>query len=172
MKEKKEKSNKNESQVSFFGIGPIMTLYSLPFIIIFSILNAFFYSIFQIPIHYIWLLLIGILLTIIGLYIYIKSVKVVKNAYNSSRLTIEGFYGHMRHPMYGAVILFILPGIVFLLNSWILFFIPLTFYIMFRIFIKREEIYCLEKFGEKYSHYKHKVYAILPKLKKYQSIKK
>jgi len=168
MKEKQDKTTKINDEMSFFGVGPTMTIILIPFIVLFSALNALFYPLFQIPIHQVWMLILGIFLIIIGIYIFIKSVKVIKKAYYASELATTGFYGHMRNPLYGSVTLFIFPGIACLFNSWIFFLIPIVFYIIFKIFIRREEIYCLKKFGEKYAHYKQNVHAIFPKLKKYR----
>jgi protein-S-isoprenylcysteine O-methyltransferase Ste14 len=168
MKESKEKSTNENHEISGCGVGPKMALTLVPFIVLFSILNIIFSPAFQLPINQIWVIPIGIVLIIIGVIIFIKSEILLAKAYKASELLITGFYGHMRHPMYGSFILLITPGIVIMINSWILFFIPFIFYIIFRIFIKQEESYCLKKFGEKYTHYKKNVHAIFPKLKKYQ----
>jgi protein-S-isoprenylcysteine O-methyltransferase Ste14 len=158
---------KPKEEMSFFGIGPKMTLYLIPFIILFVSLNGLFYPSFQLPILHIWMIILGVPLIVIGILLYIKSAKIIKRAYYLSQLVITGTYSHSRHPLYGAVILFVVPGIVCLFNSWMLFFIPLAFYIIFRMLIKQEEEYCLKKFGKEYTHYKNKTNAIFPKLKKY-----
>ncbi|MFX0140211.1 MAG: methyltransferase family protein [Candidatus Hodarchaeota archaeon] len=168
MKKSKEKSTKEIHEISIYGVGPKMTLTLVPFIVLLSILNVIFSPVFQLPIDQIWMIPLGIVLIMIGSYIFIKSETLLRKAYKASELLMTGFYGHMRHPMYGSVILLIIPGIVIIINSWILYFLPFIFYIIFRIFIKKEETYCLKKFGENYSHYKKNVHAIFPKLKKYQ----
>ncbi|MFX1586761.1 MAG: methyltransferase family protein [Promethearchaeota archaeon] len=168
MRKSKEKSFNKNHEISFLGVGPKMTLALAPFIVLLSILNIIFSPTFQLPIDQIWIIPIGIVLIIIGAFIFIKSELLLRKAYNASELLLTGFYGHIRHPMYGSFILLIIPGIVIMINSWILYFLPFIFYIIFRIFIKQEESYCLKKFGEKYNHYKKNVHAIFPKLKKYQ----
>lgn len=152
----------------FHGVGPKLVLSIIPFIVVFAILNVNFYPIFQIPIHPLYIILLGVALILIGIYIYFKSIIAVKKAYNQSILLTSGFFAHMRHPVYSSFILFITPGIICLFNSWLLFIIPVIFYLLFIIYIRLEEIYCLEKYGEDYILYKEKVYAIFPKLKKYK----
>ncbi|MFX0026588.1 MAG: methyltransferase family protein [Candidatus Hermodarchaeota archaeon] len=168
MKKSKEKSINENHGISVYGVGPKMTLIFVPFIILLGILNIIFSPVFQLPIGSIWTMPIGIVLIIIGVFIFIKSEITLRKAFKASELVLTGFYGHMRHPMYGSFILFIIPGIVIMINSWILYFLPFIFYIIFRVFIKQEESYCLKKFGEKYTHYKKNVHAIFPKSKKYQ----
>jgi len=168
MKKSIEKSINENHKLTFYGVGPKMTLTLVPFIVLLGTLNIIFSPAFQLPINQIWMIPIGIVLIIIGIIIFIKSEILLRKTYKASELLVTGFYGHVRHPMYGSFILFIIPGIVIVINSWILFFLPFIFYIIFRIFIKQEESYCLKKFGEKYTHYKKNVYAIFPKLKKYQ----
>jgi len=168
MKKSKEKFINENHELPFYGVGLKMTLTLVPFIVLLGTLNTIFSPAFQLPINQIWMIPIGIILIMIGVFIFIKSEILLGKAYRASELLVTGFYGHMRHPMYGSFILLIIPGIIIIINSWILFFIPFIFYIIFRIFIKQEESYCLKKFGEKYTHYKKNVHAIFPKLKKYQ----
>lgn len=169
MKESIEKSTNKNHELSVYGVGPKMTLTLVPFIVMLGTLNTIFSPAFQLPINQIWMIPIGIILITIGVFIFIKSEILLGKAYKASELLVSEFYGHMRHPMYGSFILFIIPGIVIMINSWILYFLPFIFYIIFRIFIKQEESYCLKKFGEKYTHYRKNVHSIFPKLKKYKS---
>ena len=163
-------SSKAGNKMTKWGVSPKMFLILLPFIIFFSLLHFIYYPLFILPVQHIWMIIIGIALNIIGFAIYLKSIKVINKAFANEQLLTTGVYGHMRHPLYSAFILFIIPGIAFLFNSWILFFIPITYYLIFRILIKEEEDYCLNKFGEKYTHYKKKVFAIFPKLRKYKPL--
>ena len=160
----------SDKEMAFHGIGPKITLMIIPFFVIFGVISTLLNPISQTPIPQILMVIIGLSLLLTGLYIYLTSVIAIKKAYDELRFLITGFYGHMRHPVYSSFILFITPGIVCFFNSWILFIIPLIFYIIYRIYIKQEESYCLAQFGEKYVHYKNNVYGILPKLKKYKPI--
>jgi len=166
-----DKPSKQSKKMTKWGVSPKMFLLVLPFMIIFSLLHFIYYPFFILPFQQIWMIIIGIALIVIGFIIYLKSIIVINKAFVNEELLTTGVYGHMRHPLYSSFILFIIPGIVSLFNSWILFFIPITYYFIFRILIKEEEKYCLHKFSEKYVHYKKHVFAIFPKLIKYKPLK-
>ncbi|MFX1296520.1 MAG: methyltransferase family protein [Promethearchaeota archaeon] len=166
----REIESKIDEEMSSWGVGPKMLITLFPIIVFFATLHFIFYPTFLFPINPIWMIIIGLILIIIGIPIYILSKRAIKKANFPSKLMTKGIYGHMRHPLYASFILFIVPGIVCLFNSWILFFIPISCYLIFKLYIKEEEEYCLERFGEKYKDYKKKVYAIFPKMKKYKEI--
>ena len=163
-------SSKNENQlqeIPFHGVGPKLVLSMVPFIVGLAIVNIIFYPTFQIPIPPLFLIFLGVALILIGIYIYIKSIIAVKKAYYESILITSGFFAYMRHPVYSSFILFMTPGFVCLFNSWFLFLISVIFYLFFKIYIKPEEAYLMNNFGENYTQYKENVYAIFPKLKRY-----
>ncbi|MFX1259693.1 MAG: methyltransferase [Promethearchaeota archaeon] len=168
MNDIKKKDPHPNKKMSSWGVGPKMTLYLVPFIVLIVSLDFVFGSTFLLPINQIWMVILGFILITIGFFIWSKSRKAINKAYKESKLVTTGIYGHMRHPLYASFILFLIPGVACLFNSWILFLIPIICYIIFRITIKKEENYCMEKFGEKYAHYRESVYAIFPKLKTYK----
>jgi len=161
---------KKNKKMPCWGISPKMLLILSPFIFLFIILNFLYYPLFLISINYIYLVVLGMILILIGFFIYFKSIFLIKKAYNASELVTKGIYGYMRHPLYSSFILFFTPGITCFFKSWLMFIIPIIYYIIFRLLIKKEEDYCLEKFGENYTHYKKNVFAIIPKLRKYRPI--
>ncbi|MHA1916211.1 MAG: methyltransferase family protein [Promethearchaeota archaeon] len=161
--------NNREHQETFplLGVGPKILLTLCPFLIFFGILNALF-PLFQIPIGFVWKVSIGFVLIIIGVLVFIYSEKIIKPAHNSSELITVSIYAHIRHPMYAIWGLAILPGIFFLLNSWIFFIILPVYYIIVRLFIQQEERFLLRRYGQEYIQYKKNVNAFFPKLKKFK----
>lgn len=149
------------------GVGPKILIAICPFFVLFGILNSFYYPVFQIPINYYWMLIIGSILIIFGVFVFIYSERILSSAYNSSELLTVKTYAYVRHPMYASWGLGILPGIFCLFNSWILFLIIFMYYLSVRIFIRKEERHLLNKFGKKYAHYKKSVNAFFPKLRNY-----
>ena len=77
-------------------------------------------------------------------------------------LVTDGIYRCCRHPLYASWVVFIVPGIVFLVNSWIGLTIPIFMYFVLRILVRKEEIYLASVFGSEYSDYKKRVPCILP----------
>jgi len=159
---------KSKKKMSKWGVSPKMILYLLPFIVLFTIIHFYFFPTFQLPINPFYTIIIGIILLMLGFIIYIKTLKIINKAHSESRLVTHGIYAYVRHPLYSSFILFMTPGIVLLFNSYILFFIPIIYYIIFRILIRKEEMYCLNQFGELYVHYKKNLNAIFPKFRKYK----
>ncbi len=158
----------SKEKLPLVGIGPKILVTICPFFILFGILSSIYYPFFQIPISYYVLIIIGSILITIGIYVFIYSERILSEAYGSSELIIIKTYAYVRHPMYASWGLAILPGIFCLINSWVLFFILVIYYILVRIFLRKEESYLLEKYGASYTHYKKNVNAFFPKLKKYK----
>jgi protein-S-isoprenylcysteine O-methyltransferase Ste14 len=160
-----EESNK---KFPILGVGPKILITLCPFLVLFGILNSIFNPFFQIPINYYWMVGLGIILIIFGLFLFIYSERIMKDAYNSSKFINTKVYGYIRHPMYASWGLGILPGILCFFDSWLLFLTLPIYYLIVRIHIVKEEKFLLTKFGQDYAYYKKEVNAFFPKLKKYK----
>lgn len=154
--------------MSTWGIGLKMMLISLPFILLFAFLSFFFESIFQFPGNTKWLLILGLVWMVLGFIILLISKKTIKRTFRENILITTGIYGFIRDPVYAAWILGILPGIALFFRSWILCFIPLVLYIVYRILIPTEEKFLENKYGDEYLNYKKNVWRIIPHLKPYK----
>ena len=67
-----------------------------------------------------------------------------------------------RHPVYGAWVVFNVPGLVLLANSWIGLFVPVLMYVTLRLLVRREETYLEQTFGEEYRRYRERTPAVFP----------
>jgi protein-S-isoprenylcysteine O-methyltransferase Ste14 len=83
--------------------------------------------------------------------------------FNEGKLATRGVYAYFRHPIYGSWIVFIVPGVVLMLNSLLGLTVPFFMYVVFSALIKEEEEYLEEKFGDEYFEYKRKVGSIFPR---------
>ncbi|MFX1419144.1 MAG: methyltransferase family protein [Promethearchaeota archaeon] len=162
-----QSEEKPEENFPLLGIGPKVLLSICPFFILFGVLNSIYYPIFQIPINYYVMIIIGSILITIGVFIFIYSERILSSAHGSSELITTKIYAYVRHPMYASWGLATLPGIFCLFSSWILFLILFFYYLFVRIFLRKEERFLIEKYGKKYTHYQKNVNAFFPKLKKY-----
>lgn len=152
-----------ENKMSRWGIGPIFAFLSISYGIIVLAISRYFYPVFQIPIIPTWLLsTLGFTLILIGVPFFIVSVKTVMKAYNSDKLVTQGIYRCCRHPLYSAWVVFIVPGIVLLANSWIGLTAPLFMYFLLCKLVIKEEVYLEHVFGSEYIEYKNEVPCILP----------
>lgn len=152
-------------QMTARGVGPIFTIISGIYTAIIFVIHFVWLSHLSLPVPRLISLIIGILLVIIGIPIFILPGIVIDKYFNQGKLATEGIYAYLRHPIYGSWIVFIMPGIVFTINSLLGLTIPFFMYFVFRILIVEEEKYLEEKFGDEYFEYKMRVGSIFPKLK-------
>ena len=149
--------------MSRWGIGPIFAFLSIGYGFLTLIISRNYDPFFRIPILPQWLLsAIGTILLSIGILFFIISVKTLTKAYNSDSLVTNGIYKCCRHPLYSAWVVFIVPGIIFLENSWIGMTTPVFMYLLLYRLVIKEENYLEQMFGSEYLAYKKKTPCILP----------
>jgi protein-S-isoprenylcysteine O-methyltransferase Ste14 len=152
-----------EDKMSRWGIGPIFAGLSIGYGMIMLAISWYYRPKFQMDfLPYRLLSATGIALIVIGIPFYFMSVKSVMRAYNADELVTGGFFRCCRHPIYASWVVFLIPGIVLLVNSWICLTIPIFMYIVVRLLVKKEEIYLESVFGSEYRNYKNRVPCILP----------
>jgi protein-S-isoprenylcysteine O-methyltransferase Ste14 len=103
----------------------------------------------------------GILL-MVGVSMLVVAACSVMRAYNRDQLVTSGVSALVRHPIYSAWIVFILPGLAFLSRSWPMLLTPLVAYAAFKMFIDREDRYLQQRFGEAYLEYRARVNELIP----------
>ena len=150
-------------KISKWGVGPIFAALSIMYGLLTIVISRYFHPLFKIGfIQDQILLIVGIVLIVIGIPFFIISVIAVTKAYNADKLITGSIFRCCRHPLYASWVVFIVPGVVLLFNSWIGLTIPIFMYIILRILVKKEEIYLGDRFGAEYLKYKNKVPCILP----------
>lgn len=151
------------TKMSFWGVGPKYTVLSVIYCLFTVFISRYFdpfFKLYFIP-DFI-LTTVGILLIVIGLPFYIISLVTIKKAFNSESLVTEGTFGMCRHPVYSAWIVFFVPGIMLLFNSWLGLTAPFVMYLLVLFLAREEEIYLETVFGEDYLNYKKRVPLVLP----------
>jgi len=93
----------------------------------------------------------GLILFIIGMILYIKSI-IDFSKPQESGINKNGLYKYSRNPMYVAFFLYFL-GCSLLINSLFYFIILLIFQISVHYLILSEERWCIKSFGEEYKKY-------------------
>ena len=116
-----------------------------------------------VPIPRVFSLIFGIVLMTTGTLIYLISGLTIHKYFNKGKLATGGIYSYFRHPIYGSWIVFIVPGIILVINSLIGLTIPFFMYAVFKILKVEEDKYLEEKFGEEFCKYKKRVGEIFPK---------
>ena len=148
-----------------WGVGPKFTVVSFVLgLAIFAAHTAWFAHL-EIPLPRPITLILGIVLVIVGLPIFIIPGMTIDKYFNRGELATGGVYSYIRHPIYGSWIVFIVPGLVLLMNSLIGIIVPVLMYAVFEILIVEEDRYLQDKFGERFVEYKRNVGSIFPKIK-------
>lgn len=105
----------------------------------------------------------GAIMTSVGFVFYVVSAEAVLKAFKQNKLMTTGVFGICRHPMYGSVIIAIIPGVSLLFGMPLLLLIPVIMYLTFRFkLMKSEEKPLREIFGEEYLKYRADVNAVFP----------
>lgn len=146
-----------------WGVGPKFTVISSIFAVLVVLVNHIFFPTLTIPIPRLLSLVLGVILVIIGVPIFLMPGLTIHKYFNEGKLATKGVYAYFRHPIYGSWIVFIVPGVVLVLNSLLGLTVPFFMYVVFSVLIKEEEEYLEDKFGEEYLEYKRKVGSVFPK---------
>jgi protein-S-isoprenylcysteine O-methyltransferase Ste14 len=153
-----------KKQMTLIGVGLKFALISVVYTFIIIYLHYMWIPHLSIPIPRIMTLVLGTLLLIIGIPSYLTAGLSIRKYFHDGKLATTGIYAYFRHPIYGSWIVFIMPGIILLLNSLIGLSIPIFMYVLFKILIVKEDKYLEEKFGDEFIEYKNRVGEIFPKL--------
>jgi protein-S-isoprenylcysteine O-methyltransferase Ste14 len=104
------------------------------------------------------------LLFAVGATAYAWALLNLRTGLRGGRLVTRGPYSLVRHPLYAASILFVLPGVALLSRSWLLLPMPAVAYIGARIFISAEERELHHRFGEAFEEYRKRTNALVPRM--------
>jgi protein-S-isoprenylcysteine O-methyltransferase Ste14 len=108
------------------------------------------------------LIALGSAFVIIGLYFWLDAVRLIMMRFKQGVLVLDGVYRFVRNPMYAGFIVFIVPGLSFILNSPLIMLSSITMLLVFKMNIYKEEEYLLQQFGQAYLDYRLKVKQIIP----------
>jgi protein-S-isoprenylcysteine O-methyltransferase Ste14 len=103
------------------------------------------------------LIYLGVALILPGIIMVAACGRRLLNSFDKDKLMTGGLYKFFRDPMYVAYLLFVIPGICFLFNSWLVLTTVILNYFLYSTFIKREHKYLEEKFGAEYKSYSESV---------------
>lgn len=135
------------------GSGDKIGLFTFPFLIIGLILNNEFPAVFSVGGPSNVLMIISIIILIPGVTVWIWSVILILTKIPRNELITTGPYSLVKHPIYTGVSLLVLPGIGFMLNTWLGALIGIIVYIGNRIFSRREEEKLSKTFGSDWDKY-------------------
>jgi protein-S-isoprenylcysteine O-methyltransferase Ste14 len=139
------------------GSGDRIMLLTLPFLIVGVILNILFPSAFSVGGLSTALKVISVIMLIPGVAIWIWSVVLILTEVPQGKLITTGPYALVKHPLYTAVALLVLPAVGFLLDTWLGVVVGGVLYVGSRIFSPEEEKELSKAFGATWDEYCNKV---------------
>ncbi len=152
-----------KTKMSFWGVGPKYGLFSVLYCSFVVALSQYIDPFFEISfVPYYILKIAGITLIMTGIPFYIISLVTIKRAYTADSLVTGGPFGMCRHPVYAAWVVFFVPGIMLLLNTWLGLSALFVMYFFIQMLVQEEEKYLESVFGHEYLAYKKRVPIILP----------
>ncbi|HZW40014.1 MAG TPA: isoprenylcysteine carboxylmethyltransferase family protein [Ignavibacteriaceae bacterium] len=144
--------------MNVLGVGPKIGIPAFSYLITVIIIHYLTKPFFLITENnYSSLLIAGIILILLGIISLAYLGRKVIKSFNEEKLMTDGIYIVLRNPMYASYIIFIVPGLCLLFNSWIILTTVVIFYIVFHHYIKEEYKFLEEKYGEQYRMYLNKV---------------
>lgn len=102
-------------------------------------------------------LVTGCVLLALGVPLWLTSATLIAVNVPRHRLVTRGPFALMLHPVYTAVSLLVLPGLGFVLDTWVCLAIGAAMYGFARVFARRESAALSQEFGEEYTSYRSRV---------------
>jgi protein-S-isoprenylcysteine O-methyltransferase Ste14 len=150
-------------EISRWGVGPSILLLTLAYAAIAGLATRLWPDVCSVTaVPRLVFLVAGLVLLLVGIPMLVVSARAATIAFNSDKLATTGIFGLTRNPIYAAWIVFIIPGLVLMSRSWLLFLTPVVAYLIFKARIGRENEYLEGRFGEEHRRYKADVNELVP----------
>jgi protein-S-isoprenylcysteine O-methyltransferase Ste14 len=150
-------------KLNFLGVGPRIAIVLLPWLLISILLSTHNRGMFSFTHEKSSVLfLCGIILLAFGIVFYGSTVRLLLKGLKETRLVTNGAFGLCQNPLYSSIILFIIPALSLIINSWLVLTTSIIGYILFKIFIKKEYKELEKFFGDDYIKYKNETPEFFP----------
>ena len=151
------------NKLNFMGIGPKVGGIILPWLAVTIFISVkseatFAYSKGAEEI----LFFFGLFLVLVGTILYFFTVPSLLKGLKETRLVTAGAFYLCCNPLYSSIIVFIIPGISLMMNSWLVLTASIAGFILLKLFIKSEYAEMEKFFGEDYRKYKAETPEFLP----------
>ncbi len=151
-----------KERLSRWGIGPMIAVPSFLYTVAALVISFKWTGVFLLRPWPEAVRLVGAALTGLGVALWLAGAIAAMQAYNRDRLDTAGPFALVRNPMYSGWITLAFPGLALYFGSWPMFLTPVMAYSIFRRFIRREDEYLEDRFGQAYRDYRKRVNAVVP----------
>lgn len=147
-------TKKEGEKLKITGAAPKIAIPTFIFMIITIIIDKLTSPLFKISASgYPVLVITGVVLIAVGAIIVINTAIMLQKSFKAGLLMTNGMYRIFRNPMYSAYLIFVIPGICLLFNSWLVLTTVIVNFVLLKVFIREEYRYLEEKFGDEYKKY-------------------
>ena len=151
--------------MSVFGVGPWFVVLSLAYAAVGTSLRVLYPEHTTIPgLPRGAQVAAGVVLLAVGIPFFVAAMRALRRGFPEDRLFTQGVYATCRHPVYGCWVVFNVPGIILLADSWPGLVVTGLMYVTLKLLVVREERYLEERFGDEYRAYAARTPAVLPLL--------
>jgi protein-S-isoprenylcysteine O-methyltransferase Ste14 len=142
-------------KLNFMGIGPKVGLVVLPWLAVAIFLSVKFRSSFTYFADARKILFFsGLVLIVIGSILYFLTIPYLMKGLKNTELITTGTFYLCCNPLYASIILFIIPGLSLLMNSWLILTTSVAGFILMKLFIKSEYEEMERFFGDNFKKYR------------------
>ncbi|MBP6979183.1 MAG: hypothetical protein KBB71_12815 [Lentimicrobiaceae bacterium] len=151
------------TKLSIMGIGPKIGRVALPYFVVTLFLSIYFKKTFYVgqalerP-----LLIVGIVLLVVGVIFWGITGRLLLKGIKTTTMMTSGTYYFCRNPLYASMLLMIIPGLSFVLHTWLVLTTSLVGYTLFKLHIAQEYREMESVFGEAYLEYKKNTPELIP----------
>ena len=104
----------------------------------------------------------GLALVILGSILYVLTIPALLKGLKETKLVTTGTFYLCCNPLYSAIILFIIPGVSLMMNSWLVLTTSIVGFALLKVFIKSEYVEMEKFFGNDFRKYKADTPDFLP----------
>lgn len=139
------------------GSGDRIGLFVLPFLVVGVLLHVRFPDVFAVGGPPAVLAVLSTIALVPGVTVWAWSVVLILKHVPRDELITSGPYAWVKHPLYTAVALLVLPWAGFLLDTWLGAVLGLALYAGSRLFAPAEEAALARTFGDRWEEYRSRV---------------
>jgi protein-S-isoprenylcysteine O-methyltransferase Ste14 len=104
----------------------------------------------------------GAVLLVFGLIFYFTSVRLLLRGLKEGKLVTSGTFSLCQNPLYMSFILFLVPAIALLLNSWLVLTACVVGFVLLKVYVSKEYEILEDAFGDEYLKYKSETPEFIP----------
>lgn len=139
------------------GAGDRIGTLLLPFLVLGVIANILWPSVFSVGGPPQALAVLSVVMLVPGVIIWLWSAVLILTRVPKGQLITTGPFRLVKHPLYTAVALLVLPWVGFLLNTWLGLVLGIVLYVGSRRYAPAEEASLAETFGAQWDEYEDSV---------------